>query len=275
MNIHFKDIELFDNLMKNKIKQFVVGSHMYNLNNENSDIDYLTVYFDVNYGISWEHHQLQYKNNGIDYNFTSLQNFIRNILTGDSTINFELLYSDELAKSELSFLFDLKDHFHTYNIIISYLGMAKRDFKMLNRDSGEFRKFDKEIAKKMCHFLRGYLFAEMIFNHSFDLTMNTKLLEHSFNTDNEFLTKIKNLDIVFDEDLIKYVKFINEVKIVELRTLVNKSLEQKKISRYLNVDILNKIDTYVKNLNKKYSLHMESIDYKDLYLNVLENGLEY
>lgn len=275
MNIHFQDIDLFDKLMQNKIKQFIVGSHMYNLNNENSDIDYLTVYFDVNYGISWEHHQLQYKNDGIDYNFSSLQNFIRNILTGDSTINFELLYSDELANSQLSFLYDLREKFHTYNIIISYLGMAKRDFKMLNRDSSEFRKFDKEIAKKMCHFLRGYLFAKMIFNHTFDLSMNTKILEHNFINDGDFLKKIKNMEVGIDENIIKYIKHINDVEIVELRQSVNKALEQKKIARYLDVNTLSKIDTYVKDLNKKYSLSMELINYKDLYLNVLENGLEY
>lgn len=282
MNIHIKDKVLVDNLNHNTITQFLVGSHLYGLDNDKSDKDYLSVYFDLNYGIEWEHHQLQYKDlkNNIDYNFTSIQNFIRNILTGDSTINFELLYSNELVSSELGFLSDFKEHFRTYNIVISYLGLAKRDFKLLSRQIKTEKKLsyiNEDVSKKMCHFLRGYIFAKMILENNFSLTMQTKNLEHTFTTDQEFLYKIKaNYDgICAEKYFIEYLNYINDVELISLRNLVNKLFEKKEISRYMGVETLAIINENVINLNKSLSNKYQSINYGDLYLNALENGIEY
>lgn len=43
MNIHFTNEKLFDTLNDNTIIKIRVGSHMYGLDNKNSDIDYFTI----------------------------------------------------------------------------------------------------------------------------------------------------------------------------------------------------------------------------------------
>ena len=81
MNIHFKNKELFEKLKSATIAKVIVGSHMYGTNTESSDIDYLYIYAtsenELNSFIK-VHHQLQYKEDGIDHNFVSLHNFLNN-----------------------------------------------------------------------------------------------------------------------------------------------------------------------------------------------------
>lgn len=110
MNIHCYDKKLFELLKSLSFTRIKVGSHMYGMENKDSDIDYLYIYLKPQ-GLAdsflWQHHQLQFKEDGIDHNFTDLHSFIRNIMTGDATINFEALHSEEMkANKELSFLYE-------------------------------------------------------------------------------------------------------------------------------------------------------------------------
>ena len=155
MNIHFKDENLFEQLMKSSLFQIEVGSSLYGLDTESSDKDILIIYAE---GISnqksflWEHHQLQYKKDNIDYIFTTLPLFIRNWMSGDSTINFEVLFSEKLGSDEnMNFLSRNKDRYYTYNIMKSYLGFAKRDLKTIRKNETE----NPNLYKKIAHFLRG------------------------------------------------------------------------------------------------------------------------
>lgn len=268
MNIHFKDINLYEELTKRTIATFKVGSHMYGLDTEKSDNDFLTIYGDVSKSFMWEHHQLQYKQNNIDYNFTTLQNFIRNILTGDSTINFECLYSRHLAATSLSFLDEYKEKFICYNIILSYLGMTKRDFKFLKRDSGDFRKFNDEVYKKASHFLRGFFFSKMLLNNEFSLKLN--------NEDRQLLLDLKLGNIVFDKAFIDYLYDINDNQLVSLRQSLNTKLEKKQINRFLDVETMKKVDDNVKEINYQLANNFkEDINYGFLFYEALENGISY
>lgn len=157
MNIHFKDENLYHSLIKNTCTQFKVGAHIYALENENSDIDFLNIYFENNQNRNsflWEHHQLQFKKHNIDNNFTTLQGFIRNILVGDATINIEVLFSEQMRDSSLNWLWEMRYSFINYNIIRSYLGMAKRDLKDWRKDTFNGVKSSLKTNKKLTHFLR-------------------------------------------------------------------------------------------------------------------------
>lgn len=151
MNIHFKNEELFNELLKNKIFEIEVGSKMYNLKNENSDTDILIIYIEPigNRGTLNSHHQLQYndENNNINYIFTSLEQFCLNITTGDSTINYEVLQSNEFKKK----FPNLRDalNYNNTKIVKSYLGMAKRDLKTIRKQYN---------TKTASHFVRGLMF---------------------------------------------------------------------------------------------------------------------
>lgn len=80
MNIHFDNKELFEKLKSATIAKVVIGSKMYGTYDASkSDIDYLYIYAtsenELNSFIK-THHQLQYKEDGIDYNFVSLHTFL-------------------------------------------------------------------------------------------------------------------------------------------------------------------------------------------------------
>ena len=153
MNIHFTDDTLLNELNAYSIFEIEIGSGMYNLKTDESDADTLVIYADsiLNPLINRTHHQLQYNEPNQDFIFTSFSQFIHNILSGDSTINYEVLKHPDFKKEfpELSSL----SIFNNANVVKSYLGMAKRDIKM-------YRK-SKDI-KKAYHIARGILFAEAI-----------------------------------------------------------------------------------------------------------------
>jgi hypothetical protein len=123
------------------------------LKTDESDEDRLVIYADsiLNPLINRTHHQLQYNEPNQDFICTSFSQFIQNILSGDSTINYEVLKHPEF-KAKYPSLSSLRI-FDNVNVVKSYLGMAKRDIKMY-RKSKDF--------KKAYHIARGILFAEGI-----------------------------------------------------------------------------------------------------------------
>ena len=299
MNIHFQDKKLFDILNANSIVTIKVGSHLYNLDNEKSDTDFLTIYFENNQSFLWEHHQLQYKENGIDFNFTTIQNFIRNILTGDATINFEVLFSEELKHSKLSFLYENRYHFINYHIIRSYLGLAKRDFKMIVKYTNNFKEFSADDFKKVSHFFRGFVFSNMLIDKTFDITLNSTYLKYSllkfniiningneFKNDYDFIKTVKNEGILIDENVIHFIKYTME-ELENNREFLNKMMENKQFNKFMAIDMMKTIDESVMKVCKEYTYRsdyiggMESelsggiIKYGDLMYEALENGIIY
>lgn len=159
MNIHFTDKKLKQQLDQSTIFEIEVGSGMYRLKTPGSDTDILKIYLegDLNLtSITPSHHQFQYNDNenNIDYIYTSLGQFVRNIISGDSTINYEVLVSPEL-REEFKDLYFFVNKLDKINTIKSYLGMAKRDVKMLKKEPSN---------KKAYHIRRGILFAESLLN---------------------------------------------------------------------------------------------------------------
>ena len=280
MNIHFTDINLFNSLREQTILQIEIGSELYNLKNENSDTDYLLIYVEPLYNrnsFMWEHHQLQYKDikNNIDYNFTSLQTFIRNALTGDSTINFEVLFSDALMNSKLNWLSDYQRYFINYKIIHSFCGLAKRDLRYWQKDTNNGKKHTIETHKKLSHFVRGVIFAKMLINGYFKLDLDEHRTFTEFDyADLELLDRIKHgsLDYSF-----KGLVDIVEKQMHILRVENNVNLEKKNIVLYMNSNIMKELDEKVESFINEFDMKMkvEKLDYGKLYYESLEEGVRY
>jgi len=112
---------------------YVIGSRLYNTHTEDSDYDILFIIKPFlksdNYYPNW--HQFQYDStDGTRQNmFTTKERFYRNLFSGESTINADVIMFtdfDNLSPSEKL------NHCRTYNVIKAFLGFAKRDLNRYN-----------------------------------------------------------------------------------------------------------------------------------------------
>jgi len=277
MNIHFENKELLNELKNNTIFKTKIGSHMYGLNNTNSDIDYLSIYLehtDNRESFMWEHHQLQYKDNNVDRNFTTIQGFIRNALTGDSTVNFEVLHSNSLKNSSLSWLWECRNYFINYNIIKSYLGLAKRDLKYWRKDTNNGKLHTLETNKKLSHFVRGVIYASKLLDNEFSLDLTKSTTFGEVYNDHELLYSIKSgLSTIIFEKIVIYFESMMDI----LRKKLNEKLNNRTIVSYMTVENLQYIDhtltRFIIDYSEKHFIFY--INYDDVLYNALENGITY
>jgi predicted nucleotidyltransferase len=248
MNIHINEDDF------NKLKNLVicstsVGSQLYNMSNEKSDLDILHIYISPEnnrHSIVQLHHQFQYKQNNIDYLFVDLQTFVKNLLNGDSTINFEAIFSQEFKNSsDLSFLYENRFMFYNYNLIRSYLGLARRDIKDYKKEKNN---------KKLFHALRGFETAKVLFNkeeYSNDFSQREYFEKLKMIKSNYFDKEEKE----FCEDLL--------LKVDTLRLALNKRLDNKEIQKIISAQDLAFLDNKIINISKKYtkSGHFENSTY--------------
>ena len=254
MNIHFEDIELFDNLNKMVIFDIEVGAGMYGLKNKDSDIDILKIYLDNTKMLYETNHQLQYNatvnGNKVNYIFTSLEQFIRNILSGDSTINYEVL-STKLFKTHSIAFYNLYHKLSKYKlkIIKSYLGMANRDLKSLRKEFS---------GKKLSHFIRGVEFAHSLANDrdlfEFVLDYNKRM----------YLLEIKNNDFVDDSTLETVA--IYETRMDTLRAVVDSARVEK-----LSWEDAALINYIIEDVYKKFHKGVDSLDINMLFCKAIYN----
>jgi predicted nucleotidyltransferase len=246
MNIHI-DKKTFDSLLKSTIFRVKIGSSMYGNTHKDSDTDYLNIYVESKEELQFfsrTHHQFQYKEDNIDHNFVSLESFIHNALNGDSTINFECLFSDELKNSELSFLYDMRNEFINYKIVKSYLGIARRDYRSLR-----LLKTNKEKYKKIGHIYRGLNFSIKILDTKF----SPKLTEVELK---EF-DKINNLPTHVEMN-----KYCGEL--MEKVNLLRDNLNNEKD--------LNMINYMSPNSQKELFNHLSAIKSSEYYLSRLNES---
>lgn len=242
MNIHFKNQELLKQLNKNVIFKIEVGSKFYNLKNESSDIDLFCIYIDSlsNKGTINCNHHLQYNDveNNINYIFCTIEQFVANILNGDSTMNFEVSKTLEFKQAFNDLYLDL--YFRNVFIVKSYLGLAKRDLKTIRH---------KYNGKTASHFVRGLIFAEK--------TNNNEM-------------------VILNDDEINLLKQIKEeTKILEIKELndyENKMFELRNNLEINKIDIvrISEIEKEIGKINIKYSeLIYNEIDSKNIFLKYL------
>lgn len=262
MNIHFTDRTLFKQLKVATLAKVKVGSHMYGTNTEKSDIDYLYIYATSENELTSAiqvHHQLQFIEDGVDHNFVSLHTFLRNCMSGDSTINFEVLQSGALKGTKLDWLNKHKDSFITYTIIRSYLGFARRDIKHYHKQKDDYNKM-----KKLGHIIRGYIYARMMIDGIWD-----------FNTANTELKNIK-LNVTNNKMLKAY-----ESKISKLRNTLNEKFNNRTLgyAQHMNVEkgitLTNELNEFCRGYEFKIKqLNLQYFN-MNLFINSFENWVEY
>jgi len=255
MNIHINK-ELFDFIMAStKSYKFVIGSKMYGIDDETSGTDYLIIYHPfMNQLLNpfSNIHQLQYKDldSNIDYNLVDLITFIKNLVSGDSTINYELINNSQLVGTDLEFLYDLKESFKTFNIAKSYLGFAKRDVNHFSR-----RTTHKDRISGLLHIERSYKIAEYI------MGINNSNLDDIYS----YLKEVKRVNL--DDTKISFYKKI----IDDLRTNLTSMHNENKLVKYLDVELQTLISNKLLEITKvsneiipmnMFFFHNENIEFK-------------
>lgn len=225
------------------LSKCLFGSKMCQIDNSNSDSDIMYIVKNIKHVPFYTHHQLQcklYKNkiHESDIIITTLDQFIMNTLNGDSTINFEIIMSNNL-NGKLSFITKYKDLFINYNIILSYLGMAKRDIKLLDKSNNKH--------KKIVHIYRGIETAKYL------------LFNDSVTSLNEVYNKVKEYNQVLDINNIDLTIFKNEID--NLRNELNNKLENNLIHKIYD---LNRYKEFLNEYYKVYNLEFENNTFEEI-----------
>lgn len=271
MNIHFTDKNLFEKLKKATLAKVVVGSRLYGIHNDDitkgplSDTDYLYIYATSEnelFSAIQTHHQLQFiDENGNDHNFVSLHTFLKNILNGDSTINFEVVQSNELFGSKLDWLTKYKESFITYTVIRSYLGLCDRDIRHFGKANTDYLK-----KKRLGHIIRGYLYARDMMYDQWNFSL----------VNVELKSIIDNLDITNNDTLKEY-----RVCVSELRKELNERLNNKTLGKAQHMAVEDSVE-FTKDLTefcksnyfKQKQTHIKNFD-MFAFLNSYENWVTY
>lgn len=266
MNIHFKDKELFESLKKATIAKVKIGSYLYgtaNLYGNQSDEDYLYIYATSQNELNsfiWTNHQLQYKEEGIDHNFVSVHSFIRNCLNGDSTINFEVIQSNELQGTPLYFLHLNKQAFETYTITKSYNGLAKRDIKYFHK-----AKTDYEKKKRLGHIIRGWLYtADLLDKNNFHFKEVNKMLYNFIDMiGNDYENQLKTLSDKIDKQRIELNEQLNRKYITKIMRFDKGIIINNELLELVNGDYFKDKQSYIEDFDMNY------------FINAFENWVEY
>jgi hypothetical protein len=132
MNIKITEDELAEISLYVK-ESYVIGSRMYNTHTDDSDFDVLYIIRPFlksdEYYPNWHQFQYDSADGKRQYMFTTKERFYRNLFSGESTINADVIMFtdfDNLSPSEKL------NHCRTYNVIKAFLGFAKRDLNRYN-----------------------------------------------------------------------------------------------------------------------------------------------
>lgn len=259
MNIHVEDSELKKQLFDSELIRIPFGSHVYGLNNENSDEDFICIYAEhpkEQHSFLWEHHNFQIKHEDTDYIFTTLRNFVRNLINGDMPGNLESIHHDVMKNGYFSFLYNHRKDFYSYSNLRSFLGYAKRDLKHSSKND------------RLCHAYRSIMSAK-------------KIIDDCYTPDcsewNEYaiLLDIKNGTVTKDQrkDIIEQ---LNDIMVI-LRESINIDLENGDIIRYLDIELMKKLDDWLLTVcqSQWYNEKANAVDANAFKYDVLENGIKY
>jgi len=196
MNIKITEDELAEISLYVK-ESYIIGSRMYNTHTEDSDTDVLYIITPFlksdEYYPNWHQFQYDSADGKRQYMFTTKERFYRNLFSGESTINADVIMFTDFDNLSPS---DKLNHCRTHNIIKAFLGFAKRDLKRYN--VGKNKHF---------HAARSIYCAE-------------KLM------DNE-LPRLEDLSTYVNLDIIKLTH-----KCVELRNRCNNMMNNKELTMF-------------------------------------------
>lgn len=167
--------------------EFIIGSDLWGTRTEESDTDILRLY-DIWWGDDEDLvidsypniHPFQYDCDATntDYLWLTGKQFLRNLMSGDSTINAEVFMFLMSTPDEHM------DLVRTYKVIKSFLGFVKRDVKAYKPEIN-----NPKSNKRGFHAARGLYIAEMLLNGGIPTLDSVKLLKHDSSTKDEMAAK--------------------------------------------------------------------------------------
>lgn len=223
MNITITKLE-HEELLNYKTNEYLIGSKLYGVQKEQSDTDLLCFY---KVPPSWLNHtqfmslpnihHFQYKCHltETDFIWTSAYQFWKNQLSGESTINSDLIMFDQQFREDFG-IKDPQKYLFTFKVIRSYLGFAKRDIKQY-----------REGYHKIVHAERCLLIATYLIEHPKIPTL-MELQQH--------LYAIQKLEGTYEVD--KWKIYVESLSIREknLRLLLNKMYDSATIKSFPDFD---------------------------------------
>lgn len=267
MNIHVTDENILKTLQNSVISRFEFGSRLYGLDNEHSDVDDVAIIAQNNFFANtflWEHHSLQEATPERDTIYTTMQLLVRNLMTGDSTVYFEIIHDEKCKGTVLEFLYYRRHWFHNLTVIRSYLGYARRDIKHA-----------KESGKRFAHAVRCYYAAKMLFE---DGVYYNNISDYD-KIGYEYMLALKNGTHGMGTKEMGYdiVSFKEQIDTLRKRVSEYFNSNNTKVSRYMSVERLKEIDKFVIQFSRDY-VYTEN-DFDDIVIeqlyDVLENGIKY
>ena len=202
------------------------------------------------------HYQLQYRAPHQDWLFVSLQGFFGNILTGGSTICFEMMHHQEFLSE---FKINPKD-FYNFNIIKAYLGLIKRDLERLHKLPSLYDK-----RKCLAHAYRGYIFAREIMEGR---TLRLRIEEYDKSIQNNFET-IRNFERPWEQGDDDVADFLYE-KTMDLRAKAVERLQKKELALFMDPLNQKKLDESIYTFSKQQIVDLST----DLDLQVIREFIE-
>lgn len=203
-------------LKKHFLEMQIFGSHLFGVETEDSDEDYLCLYNPSSE--NWialnaypSQHQFQYDDveNNKQYIWTTPVQFWKNLNSGDSTINADVILFGNLPIPEE---FNIIEVLRTYKIIKAYLGVAARDLK------------NHKVKGKLFHAERSIYCARSLMNGvlpTIDVIQNIKINPRTVTELKDEVTNLRSLvNDMYNNDVLKNY-FIPRVEDPLLQTLLD------------------------------------------------------
>lgn len=262
----------FDYLCTLERKSKVIGSVLYNTFNEKSDTDFLVIYIPTIEELTnpyLKHHQFQYKwsdeFSAVDFNFTTIQNFYKNLMSGDSTINFEYIceYSNDFVYG------NYKDYITT-NLIRSYLGLMRRDIKSFEKSNDNYIKI-----KKLKHICRADYIVEDMLNND-DLNISSIVSKNRTKTiDLNYIQYYKYNELITYGKTGSFIKTMKQ-RCSDFRSIVNEFERKKTMPKFFDIETAKQIAKKCASFDYKKSTNIKIQDELiALKLSAIENGIKY
>ncbi len=234
MNIYFKDEKLFKKLLSKTILKVEVGSQVYGLG-EDAIPSFVHIYATSKselYSFLNSYYTFQYESEKENLIFMNIHTFIRNLVTGEYTINFEAIHDKSLAGTELDFLYQNRAQFASYTVLKSYLNFAKVNSKKIQSE-----KEGDKWSFQLIEILRNLRFAESIIDNKFVLN-NSSLIEEA--------NEIKAAKFRYNKARLEDIK----IEIDYRRIKANDLLSSKSVTRFLSEDFQYKLDKWLLELTE-------------------------
>jgi len=213
------------NLSSYSYSEYIFGSKLHGIANEDSDFDYVRVILDdfyINFTSLAKYlpniHSFQYddSDNNIQYVWMTERQFYHNLFSGDGNMIADIVILGGVFEDALFLT-------RTYKIIKGYLGVAKRDLKLHGTN-----------PKKQFHALRSLYMAKTLMENKLPTVDDIiKLKENSPNLNKDVLwneeQELRNKlnDMLNNGEINLYPKFIEQNDLVSIMVNTNNIREFK------------------------------------------------